>query len=148
MCPCALVPHKGLQKGAKICGLAPWQENYGLEPSGGLITPSPMSPLAWTLPQIQEGESMPVYPGRPLGARPEGLAAANRLELLMRESKSRVLPLTPSRRVPGECPGSQYNRMVPVFPGCQLQILDTHLSGSILEFQDVLFISAFADRSE
>lgn len=31
-----------------------------------------------------------------------GLAAANRLELLMRESKSRVLPLTPSRRVPGE----------------------------------------------
>ena len=45
---------------------------------------------------------MPVYPGRPLGARPEGLAAANRLELLMRESKSRVLPLTPSRRVPGE----------------------------------------------
>ena len=61
-----------------------------------------MSPLAWTLPQIQEGESMPVYPGRPLGARPEGLAAANRLELLMRESKSRVLPLTPSRRVPTE----------------------------------------------
>ena len=120
MCPCALVPHKGgLQKGAKICGLAPWQENYGLEPSGGLITPSPMSPLAWTLPQIQEGESMPVYPGRPLGARPEGLAAANRLELLMRESKSRVLPLTPSRRVPGECPGSHFNRRGAVFPICQ-----------------------------
>lgn len=119
MCPCALVPHKGLQKGEKICGLAPWQENYGLEPSGGLITPSPMSPLAWTLPQIQEGESMPVYPGRPLGARPEGLAAANRLELLMRESKSRVLPLTPSRRVPSEQLGSQINRRGAVFPSYQ-----------------------------
>ena len=45
---------------------------------------------------------MPVYPGRPLGSRPEGLAAANRLELLMWESKSRVLPITPNRRVPTE----------------------------------------------
>lgn len=43
-----------------VAGLSPWQENYGLEPSGGLITPSPMSPLTWTLPQIQEGEIMPV----------------------------------------------------------------------------------------
>lgn len=28
-----------------VAGLSPWQENYGLEPSGGLITPFPVSPL-------------------------------------------------------------------------------------------------------
>ena len=41
-----------------VAGLSPWQENYGLEPSGdqrrSSASPSPMSPLTWTLPQIQE----------------------------------------------------------------------------------------------
>lgn len=47
-----------------VAGLAPWWDKYGLEPSESQrlssAPPYPMSPLAWTLPQIQEGEIMPV----------------------------------------------------------------------------------------
>lgn len=50
-----------------VAGLAPWRDKYGLEPSESQrlssVPPYPMSPLAWTLPQIQEGEIMPVFPG-------------------------------------------------------------------------------------
>ena len=92
---------------------------------------------------------MPVYPGRPLGARPEGLAAANRLELLMRESKSRVLPLTPSRRVPGECPGPQSIAGVPSFRAAShilaLSIVSLLLHGNhLFLLQDLRQIKARA----